>query len=151
MPCFQWQHGLRPIPFWACHSAVGQGLGGCRDDASSAPLLIVTHRHLLDGSLRSARGLPPFLPAFDTGSPVPRRGKGCLPFTGEVRVDDSPCWEYHLTHMDTQLSKITRPLPLIPRALRHGFERTGRTQLGGADALRAGSRVCLACLSFWLS
>ena len=29
--------------------------------------------------------------------------------------------------MDTQLSKITRPLPLSPRALRHGFERTGRT------------------------
>jgi len=54
-------------------------------------------------------------------------GGCCLPFTGEVRVDDSPCWEYHLTHMGTQLSKITRPLPLISRTLRHGFERTGRT------------------------
>jgi hypothetical protein len=29
--------------------------------------------------------------------------------------------------MDTQLSKVTRPSPLIPRALRRGFERTGRT------------------------
>jgi hypothetical protein len=29
--------------------------------------------------------------------------------------------------MDTQLSKITRPLPLIPRAAWHGFKRTGRT------------------------
>ena len=55
------------------------------------------------------------------------RGQCCLPFTGKVRVDDYPSWEYHLTHMDTQLSKITRPLPLSPHALRHGFERTGRT------------------------
>jgi len=49
-------------------------------------------------------------------------GRCCLPFTGEVRVDDYPCWEYHLTHMDTQLSKITRPLPLISRALWRSFE-----------------------------
>ena len=71
-----WQHGRRPVPFWACHSAVGQGL---HDDASTAPLLIVTHNHLLDGSLRSARGLPPFLPAFDAGLPVPRRGRVLSP------------------------------------------------------------------------
>jgi len=38
---------------------------GLHDDASTAPLLVVTHSHLLNGSLRSARGLPPFLPAFD--------------------------------------------------------------------------------------
>ena len=66
------QHGRRPVPFGPANSAVGQGL---HDDASTAPLLIVTHSHLLDGSLRSARGLPPFLPAFDTGLPVPCRGK----------------------------------------------------------------------------
>jgi len=35
--------------------------------------------------------------------------------------------------MGTQLSKITRPLPLISRTLRHGFERTGRTPRVQAD------------------
>jgi hypothetical protein len=84
-------------------------------------------------------------------------GRGCLPFTGEVRVDDYPCWEYHLTHMDTQLSKITRPLPLISRALWRSFERTGRTLTLAADRLHAPRTVvhgwciavrglaCLAC------
>lgn len=34
---------------------------------------------------------------------------------------------YHLTYMDTQLSKVTGPLPLIPRASWRGFKRTDRT------------------------
>jgi len=66
-------------------------------------------------------------------------GRGRLPFTGEVRVDDYLCWEYHLTHMDTQLSKITRPLPLNPRTLQHGFERTGRTHRLHLTAFGAGT------------
>ncbi len=39
--------------------------------------------------------------------------------------------------MDAQLSKIERPLPLIPHAQGHGFERTGRTQRVAADAEHA--------------
>jgi hypothetical protein len=45
--------------------------------------------------------------------------------------------EYHLTHMDTQLSKVMRPLPLIPRVLRRGFERTDRTMRMEPTALIA--------------
>jgi hypothetical protein len=40
---------------------------------------------------------------------------------------------YHLTYMDTHLSKVTGPLLLIPRALQYGFERTGRTSRRAAD------------------
>ena len=43
--------------------------------------------------------------------------------------------------MDTQLSKVKRPLPLIPR-VSHGFERTGRTHRVAADVapLRSAAR-----------
>jgi hypothetical protein len=38
--------------------------------------------------------------------------------------------------------KDQRPLPLIPRASRRGFERTGRTQRFAADAAsRRGTRI----------
>ena len=52
--------------------------------------------------------------------------------------------------------KDQRPLPLIPRAARHGFERTGRTQRLQPTAFGAGTRgafclcfilVCVACLA----
>ena len=50
-------------------------------------------------------------------------GRCCLSFTGEAGVDDS----IHRTCIDTQLSQVLRPVPLISRVLRRGFERTGRT------------------------
>jgi hypothetical protein len=52
--------------------------------------------------------------------------------------------------MDTQLSKITRPLPLISRASRRGFERTGRTKRLQPTAFGAGMRGESCYQSFWL-
>jgi NhaA family Na+:H+ antiporter len=43
-------------------------------------------------------------------------GRCYLSFTGEAKVDGWRISLYHLTCMDTQLSKITRPFPVIPRA-----------------------------------
>jgi len=92
-----WQHGLRPIPFGpaiqplgrVCTLAPHASAGVTTPHPhlySSLPTLAPALRlvqcrcsHLLDRSLRSARSLPPFLPAFDAGLPVPRRGKVLSP------------------------------------------------------------------------
>jgi hypothetical protein len=120
-----WQHGLRPIPFGPATQPLGR-------------VCMTTPQPHLDSSLpivTCSTGRLIRLEAYRLSFPLSTRayqfraeGRCCLPFTREVRVDDYPCWEYHLTHMDTQLSKITRPLPLNPRTLWHGFERTGRTK-----------------------
>jgi hypothetical protein len=55
----------------------------------------------------------PLLLTFDDQSPA--TGQRSLPSTREVGVDVSHKMCYHLTYIDTQLSKIKRPLPPIPR------------------------------------
>ena len=119
-----WQHGLRPIPFGPAIQPLGRVCMTTPQPHLYSSLPIVTCSTGRFVRLDAYRLSFPLSTVDDQSL---AEGRRCLPFTGEVRVDDSPCWEYPLTHMDTQLSKITRPLPLNPRALRHGFERTGRT------------------------
>ena len=94
--------GLRPFPFGPAVQPFGR------------VCMTTPHPHL-DSSLpivTCSTGRCVRLAAYRLSFPLSTRayqfraeGRCCLPFTGEVRVDDSPCSEYHLTHMDTQLSK----------------------------------------------
>jgi hypothetical protein len=70
-----------------------------------------------------AQHLPPFLPASDA-CPEPvegiedqshARGRCCHSCTERIGVDVSHKACYHRTYMDTQLSKIVRPLLPVPR------------------------------------
>ena len=101
------------------------------DDASSIPSLIVNLSHLLNEVTTSGSrfiAFPPLLLTFEDQSLA--LGWRCLPSTREVGVDRYAFSVYHLTNLDTQLSKNKRrcSLPSIPRPERIGFGRTGRTK-----------------------
>ena len=80
------------------------------DDASTIASLIVDLSHLLNEVTAFGSRLiafPPLLLTFEDQSPA--IGWCCLPSTGEVGVDDFPRSGYHLTYIDTQLSKNSEP------------------------------------------
>ena len=90
--------------------------------------------HLRDRSLRSARSLPPFLPVFDTGLPLPRRGKMLSP----VHFRGRSC-----TYMGTQLSRSLRSV--TARLCRSTFVPFGGTISSERVALRALHSVVSGC------
>jgi len=69
-----------------------------------------------------------------------------------VRSIISLTWTHSCQRPVLNNVKDQRPLPLISRALRRGFERTGRTNRIQPTALRAAVHAArLAWLSFWLT
>ena len=86
-------------------------------------------------------------------------GRCCLSFTGEVRVDDYPSWEYHLTHMDTQLSKACPErsegsatfAAQLPRLAARFRANGSHTRGWSRRASRVAHATRLACSSFWFS
>ena len=97
-----WQHGLRPIPFGPAIQPLGRVCMTTPQPHLYSSLAIVTCSTGRCVRLAAYRLSFP-LSTIDDQSHA--EGRRCLPFTGEARVDDSPGWEYHLTHLDTQLSK----------------------------------------------
>ena len=80
----------------------------------------------------------PLLLTFDDQSPA--TGQRSLPSTWEVGVDVSHEMCYHLTYIDTQLSRfsVVNDHPILaahPPYHRYGFERTDRTNRMNPTAL----------------
>ncbi len=125
------------------------------------PLLSLSIATYLAGLSCLAQSLPPFLPASGpelaeelmTSLPVAclsadradrshARGRCCHSCTWRIGVDISHETCYHLTYMDTQLSRfsVVNDHPILaahPPYHRYGFERTDRTNRMHPTALRA--------------
>jgi hypothetical protein len=136
--------GLGPSPFGACRSPFGQvnlaSVGRfsmtTRTDAPSLSLSIATCSPC-DAVWLDADAFLPLLPTFDSQSLT--AGQRSPPSTWGAGVDVFTVSVYHLTCIDTQLSKSWRsegrgclrsPDPCRSSLISHlsdGFERTGRT------------------------
>jgi hypothetical protein len=98
-----WQHGRRPFPFGPAIQPLGR------------VCMTTPHPHLYSSLpiVTCSTGRCVRLAAYRLSFPLSTRayqfhaeGRCCLSFTREVGVDVYGAWKYHLTHMDTQLSKI---------------------------------------------
>ena len=98
----EWQHGRRPVPFGPAVQPLGRVCMTTPQPHLHSSLPIVT---CSTGRLIRLEAYRLSFPLSTRAYQFHAEGRCCLPFTREVRVDDSPCSEYHLTHMDTQLSK----------------------------------------------
>ncbi len=96
--------GRGTIPFWACLIArVGRFCMTTPHPYLHSSLPIVTcstGRIVRLGAYRLSFPLSIWI--YQTHA----EGRCCLPFTREMGVDVYEAWNYHRTHMDTQLSKI---------------------------------------------
>ena len=127
---------LRPSPFGACHlsligllASVGRLSMTTRTYTPSLSLSIATYS-TCDSVWLGDDAFLPLLLTFDDQSPA--TGQRSLPSTWEVGVDVSHEMCYHLTYMDTQLSRfsVVSDHPILaahPPYHRYGFERTDRT------------------------
>jgi len=123
--------GASPCPLLADVSQCGLVL---HDDAYAPSSNILSVATCLAESPCLAQDLPPFPPASDDVQPPVAddqshaRGRCCHPCTEGIGVDVSHETCYHLTYIDTQLSKIERPLPPIPRITPVSGERVAHTR-----------------------
>jgi len=128
---------LRPSPFWgrpdACLwqtlTSVGQFSMTTRTYTPSLSLSIATYS-TCDPVWLGDDAFLPLLLTFDDQSPA--TGQRSLPSTWEVGIDVSHKMCYHLTYLDTQLSRfsVVNDHPILaahPPYHRYGFERTDRT------------------------
>jgi len=128
---------LRPSPFGACHlsligllASIGRLSMTTRTYTPSLSLSIATYS-TCDSVWLGDDAFLPLLLTFDDQSPA--TGQRSLPSTWEVGVDVSHEMCYHLTYLDTQLSRfsVVNDHPILaahPPYHRYGFERTDRTK-----------------------
>lgn len=126
--CAAWHARPGTFPFWACLCLLGhsQRRQDVPDDAYTPSSNILSIATCSAGSPRLARAYRLSLPLLTIDDRSHARGRCCLPCTEGTGVDVSHETCYHLTYVDTQLSKIKRPSPPIPRTA-SDFGRTGRT------------------------
>ena len=111
MPCIRLAAWPETSPVWACHQPLGRVCMTTPHPHLYSSLPIVT---CSTGRLIRLEAYRLSFPLSTMDDQSHAEGRCCLPFTGEVRVDDSPCSEYHLTHMDTQLSRFKRSMTAQP-------------------------------------
>jgi hypothetical protein len=137
MPCTVVLHGLRPVPFGPAIQPLGRVCMTTPHPYLYSSLPIVTCSTGRIVRLNADRlSFPLSTWVYQSHA----EGRCCLPFTREVGVDVCGIWKYHLTHMDTQLSKVNATFAAHPPCSTRGFERTGRTPRVGADRLNRGSK-----------
>jgi len=145
MPCTVVLHGLRPVPFGPAIQPLGRVCIACPERSEGTPhpylhssLPIVT---CSTGRIVRLDAVRLSFPLSTVDNQSCAEGRCCLPFTREVGVDVYEAWEYHRTHMDTQLSKghatfAAHPPRHVARFRANGSHTTACTRLPTARFIR---------------